>query len=420
MPHPMSDNKIPRRSLFATLTMAMLLSLSCNHDLSNGHQYGRLYPITQGDAWGWIDSVGNVVVAPNPKFSSTGFFCDGAGFIVERPYRLVLYNSRLQRVWESDHATNRTAFHGGYAVVLNGIYHNFDRVVLDAEGHELNRIHTGFDRGLYPEYVVERGFAWPLQVLDDESPTDIAGHPIQIEGYEIDRCNPLPSHLDPYAVMDRPMTDSIFVRDNLVRMRDRASNRSTVFTDLNGVPKEGDFDDCECFSEGLAVSRGVWGVGFVNQEGRMVIADTFYDASAFSEGLAAVQLKWHPNRMGYINHEGEMVLAAEYFFAGQFKEGLAYVHRKSDGWRGYINHQGEQVVSLPEDVPMKDSGLDHPFEHGLAKFWLPEKQYLLIDKAGKKVTKIPGDPRKYYWDEYLIYVDGSWMNHKGEWVWRPQ
>ncbi len=94
--------------------------------------------------------------------------------------------------------------------------------------------------------------------------------------------------------------------------------------------------DVAQFSEGLLRAKNGDKWGFVNENGRWVIAPRFKEAGDFSEGLAAVKIG---NKYGYIDQAGNLVIAARYSYAEEFSEGLAQVGFVR-GQNGYIKEDG--------------------------------------------------------------------------------
>lgn len=112
------------------------------------------------------------------------------------------------------------------------------------------------------------------------------------------------------------------------------------FIDNEGfVVIEPQFYDASYYSEGLAAVdiAGKW--GYIDVNGNMIIEPQFDDAWVFSEGLAPVIIdgKW-----GYINSSGNIVIEPQYNEAAIFSEGLATV--RIDGKWGYIDKDGNTVI----------------------------------------------------------------------------
>ncbi len=121
------------------------------------------------------------------------------------------------------------------------------------------------------------------------------------------------------------------------------------------------------FSDGLAAfairspqhAGGLW--GFINQDGKVVIAPKLDHATFFSEGLSAVEVKPDEKttrklgyitagKLGYIDRSGKLVIQTK-FGAGPmgtntFSEGLAAVEIKYGQW-GYIDKTGSVVIKGP-------------------------------------------------------------------------
>jgi hypothetical protein len=136
------------------------------------------------------------------------------------------------------------------------------------------------------------------------------------------------------------------------------------------------------FSEGLAgvEQKNKW--GYIDKSGRQVIPPRYSDILPFSEGLAAVVLK---EQFGYINRSGRLVIRPQFSQAGAFSEGLAPVCLGAGGdkW-GYIDTSGKLVI------PGKYAWA-RGFSEGLAAVMGKDKKFGFIDKSGRFVI-----PPQYY------------------------
>jgi hypothetical protein len=109
------------------------------------------------------------------------------------------------------------------------------------------------------------------------------------------------------------------------------------------------------FSEGLAWaytdSAGKHG-GYIDRSGKLVIAGEGFDLPRdFSEGLAAVKGK--NGQYGFIDKTGKFVIQAQFRRVGDFSEGLAAVEPVDGPWPGnlsYINQKGEMVIKSMSTV----------------------------------------------------------------------
>ena len=110
-----------------------------------------------------------------------------------------------------------------------------------------------------------------------------------------------------------------------------------VFKAITGAQKIWDFS-----KEGkITYAKKDDKIGFINAQGKWVIAPKYDKVRAFSDGLAPVCVakKW-----GYINEIGEEVITLQYRDAEVFsKDGLAPV--KSAKLWGFINRKGEDVIA---------------------------------------------------------------------------
>lgn len=84
--------------------------------------------------------------------------------------------------------------------------------------------------------------------------------------------------------------------------------------------------------------RDKW--GFIDENGNLVIADTYDNTRDFSEGLAAVNSK---GKWGYINTAGKIVIENTYRSAFPFKNGIARV-QNFDKLYGFIDKTGTAIL----------------------------------------------------------------------------
>lgn len=126
------------------------------------------------------------------------------------------------------------------------------------------------------------------------------------------------------------------------------------------------YDDAKNFSEGLSVVTKDRKSGFVDKNGKIVIPLIYDNAESFSEGLAAVSKN---GKSGFINAQGKVVIPLRYDTVGNFKEGLVMIGQGDK--RGVINKQGKVVVQ-----PIYDYVDD--FSEGLALV------YQVVDKSKAK------------------------------------
>ena len=95
----------------------------------------------------------------------------------------------------------------------------------------------------------------------------------------------------------------------------------------------------------------------------MTIPLKYYQAEAFSEGLAPVKLREN-GRWGFIDKSGKQVIAFKYEYAWPFSDGLAAVVVNNKV--GYIDRTGKLVIRPKYKVPEVVDGMPGAFSRGLA------------------------------------------------------
>ncbi|MFP5235255.1 MAG: WG repeat-containing protein [Acidobacteriota bacterium] len=105
------------------------------------------------------------------------------------------------------------------------------------------------------------------------------------------------------------------------------------------------FDDANSFSEGRAVAKQGNRFGYIDKDGKTIIACRYTLARDFSEGLARVEVEGSRSGFspptGFINCGGNMVIPPRFYSATDFVNGLSLV--SLDDSIGYINKSGEFV-----------------------------------------------------------------------------
>ncbi len=98
------------------------------------------------------------------------------------------------------------------------------------------------------------------------------------------------------------------------------------------------------FQNGYAFFKEKGKYGFINTDGKVVIAPRFDFAQFFGDGLANVKVgkKW-----GFVDETGRFVIEPQFDDAGEFAEGLARV--AMNGKWGYIDKTGRLVVPYQFD-----------------------------------------------------------------------
>jgi hypothetical protein len=138
-----------------------------------------------------------------------------------------------------------------------------------------------------------------------------------------------------------------------------------------------------------------------------------FGLKGFSDGMVGIQLnkKW-----GYLNREGKLVIAVQYDKINAFDNGIATAER---GGKFYILDKSgnETEVTAPGIVGIK------PATEGLIPFNTKDKKFGFLDKTGKVVVE-PKFKTVGYFAAGLAWAkldDGKigFINTKGEWAIQP-
>lgn len=150
------------------------------------------------------------------------------------------------------------------------------------------------------------------------------------------------------------------------------------------------YEEVGDFHEGLATVKKNKKMGFMNEEGKIVIPLIYDYADYFAEGLAYVVTKTEPytSVVSFIDKTNTKILTLKGYdaYSRQFHEGLFAV-KNSDGW-GYIDRSGKVVIKNQYAACGKD------FDNGFATVgvWVGSgTKYGIIDRNGKEIF-----PLKYY------------------------
>ena len=155
------------------------------------------------------------------------------------------------------------------------------------------------------------------------------------------------------------------------------------------------------FSEGLAAYREDAGekmyYGYIDETGNIVIPAIYEGAERFSEGLAAVCVRYNSlltetgykviGEYGYIDKNGKMVIEPIYERAESFSEGLAAVKTKN-GW-GFVDCSGTVVIQ-PQYAWVTDfvNGTAFAMEEEGLRTWLigPTGEKLKLIMEGEEMV----------------------------------
>jgi hypothetical protein len=98
-------------------------------------------------------------------------------------------------------------------------------------------------------------------------------------------------------------------------------------------------------SEGLRGIKRNGKYGFIDDLGRLRIANRYEDIKPFSEGLAAFKIR---NKWGFINRDEKIVIQPAYDEASPFSNEYSIIKQK--GLYGYMNNEGRVVLPARYDA----------------------------------------------------------------------
>ncbi|NCS36397.1 MAG: WG repeat-containing protein [Microcystis aeruginosa G11-01] len=181
------------------------------------------------------------------------------------------------------------------------------------------------------------------------------------------------------------------------------------FVDINGyINSKGDmviplkYYNAEAFSEGLAKVSDGKKFGFINKKDKLVIPFQYDKVFSFANGLAVV---YQSSKCGYINKMGKLVIPTIYDFCKSFSEGLAAVQIQSD-W-GYINESGKLVIT-------PKFGIAFDFARGLAAVYPHSKELNIHQKYFNYTNSSSSLPDNNF--PFNI----SYINRKGEYIFKDK
>jgi hypothetical protein len=205
----------------------------------------------------------------------------------------------------------------------------------------------------------------------------------------------------------------------------------TVFYDVRFVSP---------FSEGLASAEKNGLYGFINREGKIVIAPQFYSTLFFTDGYSMVDVGAERNMTGehipkfrFVNRKGEILEPDQYDNVDlMFMNGFAFVSKDvlpklgevATTKQGLINRKGKLVVPLSFRFLFRNFFKDgFEFATDYDEFQKGNKLVGLIDSTGKWVTKA-------IFENAMAFAEGvapirqnekwGFINMKGEMIITPQ
>lgn len=112
-------------------------------------------------------------------------------------------------------------------------------------------------------------------------------------------------------------------------------------------------EDVYDFSEGLFLIKKNGAFGFLDEQGRLRIANRYDSARSFSEGMAAIQLR---GKWGFIDSEERLAIQPHYDEVGDFKDGVSVF--KLNGKYGFLTQDAKELSKpIYSMIQKTESGL---------------------------------------------------------------
>jgi len=353
-----------------------------------------LFPVEEGGKWGYIDSTGEMIIAP--QFANAFPFHEGKAWVLSSGTGFE-FGEGMSNTYNFVEARHFGTSLSGTGVVFSCI---------DAEGKKLfdteyNGMKPFFNEGYTPVYKAFNE-SWGFSDATGKQVVDF-----QFEGVG-------------------------FFSNGWAKVE------TGDFGECNFIDKTGkfisdkEFDSADDFSEGLAAVKvdTLW--GYIDATGKMTIPPQFQQAKSFSDGLAQVVLD---TLTYFIDNTGNQTIKIEYDAVDDFSEGLARVltgakyenFSLTEGKYGFIDKTGKMVIEPQFEIEVSTGMFSFDFKftgfsNGLALVKQGGK-YGFIDKTGKMVIEAKYENAGSFCDGLArAKLNGKWqyINKQGSTVWEKK
>lgn len=322
-----------------------------------------LFPVCDRGKWGYINSDGEYIIAPQFDFACN--FDDE-----DRVAKVCLkHESSLWRLLKGSSSfrygtyayideCGRVISNSTASTINSGYFFNGQGIAVDGD--------SIYDKTGAILYRAKTGFKIEGNLIDDRVPisNEFSDHFPRLKGYSDKRGE----------VVIPCRYDSAGDFKNGLAKVSLNENYGLIDTDGHEVTPLKYNDIFEMNSDGLTLVEVDGHYGYINTQGEECIPLIYEDASPFSEGLAPVKLN---GQYGFINIRGEMVIPPQYQDAQAHQEGLAVVQQ--EGLYGYIDKNGTTAVPLQYEKA-------YSFCEGVATAQ-QNGRYILIDSTGAPIIK---------------------------------
>jgi hypothetical protein len=277
------------------------LNIPPNFEAASKFSEGAAIVLIAGK-YGYVDRSGKIIITP--KFQRAGNFSEGLACVrVNDSWGYINKNGEIAIPPGYDYVDD---FHNGLAVVAKGNGDGTCRVAyINKSGKQM------FDKWFVSATSFSEGIAFVSN--DSNGFSTIAHEALTLDNYDLSSGPQKPMHFEIINSEGRKIS-------------------------------EGDYQEVDVFSDGLAAVRLNDKYGYINIHGAFVISPRFDTATRFSEGLALVSLGVE---RFYIDQTDRRSLSTSYSDNFPFSNNLVFVKDCSDHILpckgGYIDKKGETI-----------------------------------------------------------------------------
>lgn len=285
--------------------------------------------LTNEDRWGFIDTTGNLRIAP--EYYEVGDFSDGLAVVKTEEENL-----EEQERWGYIDRTGNQVFEGKFDTA-----YDFSEGIALAETRD--SVFTISKEGRV-SVLFERG---PLNLALVNGNSRFSNGLVTVWNEETKKYGYVNQKGE--LVIQAKFANAAGFSEGLARVSIIQNNRELMgVVDTKGdfvIPPKFDIDfdftrNATDFSEGLAsvidgppTIEGNPRFIYIDKQGNVVLETPFFSAEQFKEGLAVVYDE-KLDRYGFIGKSGELVISPHYITAGNFSDGLARVEilKRAHDW----------------------------------------------------------------------------------------
>lgn len=330
---------------------------------------------------GFVDKFGNMMIKPNPDIVFARPFKDGVSIVVSQDTKYGLINPKGKWVLKPTY-DGIYDFNNGVAIAVNKNGDDFDHALIDTTGREVIAMQSATIVE-FGEEPIERYKVFGVG-QDGKEHSAL---------YHKDGTALIP--MDGHSISYDGQTGIITVchEQQGCRYMDKQLNK------LNQSTYDADSPfDVLASGDDFVMIKQKGQYGYLNTQGKEVIAPMYDDATRFSHGVAVV-------RSGddyFVINQNNQKVSNHYTNITQLKDHDFYIVQQ-DGKYGVINHAGRQLVPM-----IYDNIGGHLFADELIEF-SQNGQWGLMNLSGQVMIAPQYEQVNYYKDGLMAAVkNGKW------------